>query len=196
MSENSLLNISEAIIVEGKYDKIKLNSIVNSVIIETNGFSIFTDTEKLSLLSRLSKTCGVIIFTDSDFAGIKIRNFLKEYLKDGIVLHAFIPEIKGKEKRKTASSAEGLLGIEGVSKEIIVEALTLACKLNTTKNEASITIYHLYTDGLTGKADSKIKRQKLLSSLGLPTKLSTNTLLSVLNAFLSLEEYGDLVGKL
>ena len=118
-----MIKLKQAVIVEGKYDKIKLGSILDAVIITTDGFGIFKDKEKTELIRSLAQTCGVIILTDSDSAGFKIRNHIKGCVKDGKVVNVFIPEITGKEKRKEKPSAEGLLGVEGVSREVLEKAL-------------------------------------------------------------------------
>mgnify|MGYP002764506450 FL=1 len=123
-----MLKINEAIIVEGNYDKARLANIVDATIIVTDGFMIFKDTKKAEMIKKLADTCGVIIFTDSDAAGFKIRNYLKNILSGKKVKHAYIPDIKGKERRKNHHSKEGFLGVEGVSDDIIITALNNAQK--------------------------------------------------------------------
>ena len=183
--------IKEIIIVEGKYDKIKLDSILdNAVVISTNGFRIFKDKEKTELLRRYAKERGVVVLTDSDSAGFLIRNHLKKILGSDNIKNAYIPEIKGKEKRKTESSKEGLLGVEGISKEIILDALEKAgCGFAENRKISPVTRLDLFNDGYIGKPDSSQKRALLLKKLGLPSKLSVNALLDALNTFVGHEEY-------
>jgi ribonuclease M5 len=186
-----LIKINEVVIVEGKYDKIKLSSIIDAVIIETNGFSIYKDKEQLELIRRLAAAKGILIITDSDAAGFKIRNFLSGAIPKGQVKHAYIPDIFGKEKRKTQVSKEGKLGVEGVPKSTILKSLENAGVLCAEISEPSkkITKTDLFEDGLTGGERSSQRRQKLLKSLNLPMRLSTNSMLEVLNAMMDFEEY-------
>ena len=118
-----MLKIREAVIVEGRYDKIKLSSIVDAPIIETNGFRVFSDKEKQSLIRKIAETRGILIMTDSDGAGFVIRNFLKGSVDNSKIKNCYIPQIKGKEKRKAKGGKEGLLGVEGVSDEVIINAI-------------------------------------------------------------------------
>lgn len=183
-----MLKLKEAIIVEGKYDKAKLLTIVNSLIVETGGFRIFKDKQKLNLIRRLAETRGIIVFTDSDASGFMIRNYIRTSVQKGIVKHAYVPSIKGKEKRKDKPSKEGLLGVEGINEEIIIECLTKAKVCSEKKDSAcKITKQDLYSCGLYGKSNSKRKREKLLQKLDLPSYISTNELLKLLNAFWSYE---------
>ncbi len=187
-----MIKIDKVIIVEGKYDKIKLSSIIDAVIIETDGFGIFNDKEKQRLIRRLAEAKGILILTDSDSAGFKIRSFIRGIVPTEQISHAYIPDIFGKEKRKTEPSKEGKLGVEGVSTQIIVEALEKAGVLCQTTEEAQsrkITKLDLYEDGLTGKENSELLRKKLLKHLGLPERLTTNALLQVLNTFLTFDDY-------
>ena len=118
-----MLKIKEAIIVEGRYDKIKLSQLVDTPIIETNGFRIFSDKEKQSLIRQIADVRGILVLTDSDSAGFLIRNFLKGAVDKSKIKHCYIPQIEGKEKRKSQKSKEGLLGVEGVTDEIIISAI-------------------------------------------------------------------------
>lgn len=183
--------IKEIIIVEGKYDKIKLDSILeNAVVIATNGFRIFKDKEKTALLRRYARERGVVVLTDSDSAGFLIRNHLKKILGSDNIKNAYVPEIKGKEKRKATGSKEGLLGVEGISKEVILDALEKAgCGLEISHKLTPVTKLDLFNDGYIGKADSSQKRALLLKKLCLPSKLSVNALLDALNTFIGYEEY-------
>lgn len=184
-----MIKINEAIIVEGKYDKIKLASVIDAVIIVTNGFGIFKDREKLELIRYYAQKTGIIILTDSDSAGRKIRGYIKGAVKNGSVRNVHIPDIFGKEKRKTKASAEGKLGVEGVEVGIILEAFE---KAGITASENAlprdITKLTLYELGLSGGKDSSLLRKKLQLLLGLPSLLSAVSLIEVLNTMMTAEE--------
>lgn len=184
-----MIKINEAIIVEGKYDKIKLVSVIDAVIIVTNGFGIFKDREKLELIRYYAKKTGIIILTDSDSAGRKIRNYIKGAIKSGSVRNVHIPDIFGKEKRKTKASAEGKLGVEGVDAEIILEAFKksgiMASENAFPRDITKLTLYEL---GLSGGTDSSLLRKKLQLSLGLPSLMSAASLIEVLNTMMTAEE--------
>lgn len=183
--------IKEIIVVEGKYDKIKLDSILDgAVVIATNGFRIFKDKEKTALLRKYAKERGVVVLTDSDAAGFLIRNHLKKILGSDNIKNAYIPEIKGKEKRKNVPSKEGLLGVEGISKDIILDALEkVGCGFEQKSEIKPVTKLDLFNDGYVGKPDSSERRIQLLKKLGLPEKLSVNALLDALNTFVGYDEY-------
>ena len=187
-----MIKIDRAVIVEGRYDKIKLASILDAVIIETEGFGIFNNKEKQRLIRRLADTKGILILTDSDSAGFKIRSFIKGIVPAEKIKHAYIPDIFGKEKRKTEPSKEGKLGVEGVKKELIFEALEKAgvfCEETKIEEKREITKLDLYEDGLSGRENSDELRKKLLSHLDLPERLTSNALVQILNTFLTYEEY-------
>ena len=187
-----MIKIDRVVIVEGRYDKIKLSSILDAVIIETDGFGIFNDKEKQKLIRKLAETKGLLILTDSDSAGFKIRSFIRGIVPNEQIKHAYIPDIFGKEKRKTEPSKEGKLGVEGVKVQVIIDALEKAGVLceETEKNERrEITKLDLYEDGLSGKPDSDALRKKLLKHLDLPERLTSNALVQILNTFLTFEEY-------
>ena len=192
-----MIKINEAIIVEGKYDKIKLCSIVDAVIIVTGGFCIFKDEEKLALIRYYAEKTGIIILTDSDSAGRKIRGYIKGAIKNGSVKNVYIPDIFGKEKRKVKPSAEGKLGVEGVDKEIILEAFR---KAGITAGERTappdITKLTLFELGLSGGNNSSELRKKLQKKLGLPSLLSAGALIEVLNTMMTAEELADEVKRL
>jgi len=191
-----MIRIREAIIVEGRYDKNTLAQIVDAPILETSGFGIFHDRQRLALLRRLAETRGIIVLTDSDGAGFVIRNYLRGTIDPSQVKHAYIPDIAGKERRKRTASKEGKLGVEGMRPDVLLEALRRAGA--TIEGEeppaagARITKTDLYAAGLTGGADSKAARQRLLAQLDLPEHLSTNALLEVLNALMTREEFQKL----
>ncbi len=184
--------IKETIVVEGKYDKIRLESLVSANILQTDGFRIFKNKEMVSLLSRLADETGLIILTDSDRAGFIIRNYIKNCLAGKNVKQAFIPTVEGKEKRKESPGKEGLLGVEGMRDEALLSALEMAnCQIQSKEME-KITKSDFFVLGLTGKPDSKQKREDLVARLNLPKRLSANELLSVLNALYTKEKFFEL----
>lgn len=185
--------VREAIVVEGKYDAIRLRSVVSATIVETNGFGIFKQPETMELLRRLAEKQGLIVLTDSDAAGFIIRDRISGALPTEQVRHAYVPEIYGKERRKRAPSKEGLLGVEGIDGERILRALLQAGAtvedVLPTQNVSYLTKARLYEDGLSGGKDSACLREALLCELGLPRRLSANRLIEVVNALLPEEEY-------
>ena len=191
-----MIRIREAIIVEGRYDKNTLAQVVDAPILETSGFGIFHDSQRLALLRRLAETRGIIVLTDSDGAGFVIRNYLKGSIPPEQIKQAYVPDIRGKERRKQRPGKEGKLGVEGMRPEVLLEALRRAGA--TIEGEdaplpgARITKADLYAAGLTGGADSRAARQRLLEQLDLPERLSTNALLEVLNALMTREAFRNL----
>ena len=190
-----MIHIAQAIVVEGKYDKIKLSSILDAVILVTNGFRIFRDPEKMALIQYYARTTGVIVLTDSDRAGFQIRNYLKGAVRDGKLYHVYIPDIYGKEHRKEKPSAEGKLGVEGIRKDVLLEAFAKAGVLTDEVPEKAdpITRYDLYELGLSGGADSKARRKALQKRLGLPDLLSAASLLEVLNTMMTRQDLQQLL---
>ena len=191
-----MISLREAVIVEGRYDKIKLSGIIDTPIIETNGFRVFKDSEKLSLIRRIAAVRGILIFTDSDGAGFVIRNFLNGAVPKEQVKHCYIPQLAGKEKRKAQPGKEGLLGVEGVSDEVIIDAIRKSGAEiigEERKARREITKADLYSLGLTGTENSAKLRQALLKNLGMPSYLSTNAMLTALNCLYSFEELNELV---
>ncbi len=187
-----MIKINQAVIVEGRYDKIKLSSIIDGLIIETNGFSIFKDKEKQRLIRRLADEKGILIMTDSDSAGFKIRSFLGGSIPGDKIFHAYIPDIFGKENRKTEYSKEGKLGVEGVPVQVITEALERAGVLYESREDTQrreITNVDLYEYGLSGTPDCKQRKEKLLRFLDLPVRLSTSSLVKLLNTFMTYEDF-------
>lgn len=184
------IKLSEAVIVEGKYDKIKLSNILDAFIIETNGFAVFKDKTKLSFIKKLAKEREIIILTDSDHAGFMIRNYISSGVPKEQIKNVYIPDIFGKEKRKNAPSKEGKLGVEGMTKEVIVEAFSKA-GITSSKSVCSdpVTTVDFYDLGLTGGAGSKAKRKALCKTLDLPEFLSTSSLISCINNFMTKEEF-------
>lgn len=190
-----MLHVKQAVVVEGKYDKIKLSSLLDATIIETDGFRIFRDPDKVTLLRELARRTGLIVLTDSDSAGFKIRAYIKSCVREGEILHAYIPEILGKERRKQRPSAEGTLGVEGVPAQVLLEALLRAGIRTdeTPQRRRLITKADLFADGLSGGTDSHARRTALLQGLSLPRHLSANSMLDVLNTMFTFEEYRALV---
>ena len=185
-----MIRIREAIIVEGRYDKNTLAQVVDAPILETSGFGIFHDSQRLALLRRLAETRGIIVLTDSDGAGFVIRNYLRGAIDPTQVKHAYIPDVAGKERRKRTASKEGKLGVEGMRPEVLLEALRRAGATideESTVKGKSITKADLYDLGLIGP-DSVEKRKALCKRLELPEHLSANALVEVLNLLMSREE--------
>ena len=187
-----MIKIKETVIVEGNYDKINLSSFLDANIFVTDGFQIFKDKEKQNLIKKLAKKTGVVILTDSDKAGFLIRNFIKSCTAGEKVYHAFIPEIKGKEKRKEKPGKEGLLGVEGIKKEILEDALLKSgITINGEKRKeksAFITKVDLYKAGLYGQEGSREKRREFLKEHDLPQKISPAMLVEILNILYKKEE--------
>lgn len=196
-----MYKIKEAIIVEGTYDKIKLSSFIDGVIFVTGGFSVISNKKRMETIKTLAEDMGIVILTDSDTAGFKIRNYIKQSVSPHFVKHAYIPEIKGKEKRKTQPGKEGLLGVEGISQEIIIKALKEAgCEIDGQAKHINssrpITKADLYILGLSGDKNSTKKRQTLSYALGMPSKISSNMLISVLNRLMTYDELIKLCDEL
>jgi len=180
-----MIKLKETIVVEGKYDKIKLSSIFDANIIDVGGFKVFKNKENIELLRKIADKNGIIILTDSDSSGFKIRNYLKNCLSGKKVYNVYIPDIKEKEKRKDKPSSEGLIGVEGLEKDIIIEAFKKSGVFNDKEkfySEKKITKADLYRAGLYGKENSKEKRIEFIKKNGLPQKLSSNSLIEILNS--------------
>ncbi|MEF9984151.1 MAG: DUF4093 domain-containing protein [Oscillospiraceae bacterium] len=190
--------IKQTIVVEGRYDKAKLSSIIDANIIETGGFRIYKDKEKLKLLRSLANINGLIIITDSDVAGFKIRNYICGSMDKSNIINVYIPDIFGKEKRKEKPSAEGKLGVEGVSKEIILQAFNNAGVFseNSHTNENPITKLDFIEDGLSGGDNSSELRAKLLKEFNLPERMTTNAIIKTLNSMITKDEYKKVVEKI
>ena len=192
-----MIKLKEAVIVEGKYDKIKLSSLVDGLIITTDGFGIFKDREKRELIKTLAKKRGIIILTDSDSAGFLIRSHIKGFVSEGEIKNVFIPDVFGKEKRKSAPSKEGKLGVEGMDRELLENALKKAgiVEEKTSPNAKKVLKSDLFEDGISGGADSKAKRTRLLKELGLPERMSANALLQAVNLLYTRDELEEIIGK-
>ena len=186
-------SVREVIVVEGRYDKNALSQVVDAVIIETSGFGIFNDAEKRKLLQTMAEARGLIVLTDSDGAGFVIRNYIKGCVDPKLVKHAYIPEIYGKERRKSAPSREGKLGVEGMKPQVLLDALIRAGATfddeENKKTAPRISKADMYARGLSGREGSAEKRARLIKQLGLPERLTADALLDVLNATMSREEF-------
>ncbi len=190
-----MLEISKPIIVEGKYDKIKLNSLVKANIITTDGFGIFSAKEKAALIRRLAAEHGIIVITDSDGAGLVIRNFLRNLVPKDKITHIYIPQIKGKERRKDAPSKEGFLGVEGMEADLLRKALAPFAD-GGMKSRMNLTKADMYELGLSGRDDSEKRRKALAALLDLPQNLSANALLEAICMLISEEEFERAYEKL
>ena len=186
-----MIKIKQAVIVEGKYDKIKLSGIIDAPIIQTDGFGIFKDKELQRMIRKLAEKRGILVLTDSDSAGFKIRSFIGSTVDQKDIIHAYIPDIFGKESRKTEPSQEGKLGVEGVSEKIIMQALANAGVLceSTAEPERPITKLDLYELGFTGGEGSAQKRAALLRYYSFPSRLSANSLIKVLNCITTYDRF-------
>ena len=188
-----MLKLRQAIVVEGKYDKITLSQLVDAPIFVTNGFGVFKDRPTMALLRAVAEKRGLVVLTDSDGAGLVIRNRLKSAIPPQYLLHAYIPDVPGKEKRKTAPGKAGLLGVEGMTPETLLRCLQAAGAAVEDEPAAvrgpEITHSDLYELGLSGRPDSKARRLALQKRLGLPALMSTNALLTALNAIYTRDEF-------
>ena len=186
-----MVKIKEAILVEGRYDKNTLSQILDAPILETNGFGIMKDKAQLALLRRVAQTRGLIVFTDPDGAGFVIRNFIKGAIPARYLKHAYIPDIYGKERRKAAPGKEGKLGVEGMKRDVLLDALRRAGATfegETAQRTAGLTKQDMMELGLSGGPDSSAKRLALMQKLGFPAHMSANALLQALDLLYSREE--------
>ena len=191
-----MIRIKEAIIVEGRYDVNKLKQLVDTIVIETGGFSIFNNKEKLQLIRQIAQQRGILILTDSDGAGFVIRNYLKGAIPKERVRHAYIPQIEGKERRKSKGSKEGTLGVEGVPDQVILDSLYRAGVTVITDSAPAhqpITKADFYAWGLSGGKGSTVRRQELLKALHLPSHMTANALLEFINAVADYEQVKELL---
>ncbi len=196
-----MYRVKEAIIVEGVYDKIKLSGFIDGIIMTTGGFSVFNNKETQATIRTLAEKTGIVILSDSDSAGLKIRNFIKQLSPNATILHAYVPEIEGCEKRKSHQSAEGLLGVEGISEDIIIDAIrksgaTVDDKAGVIREARQINKADMFTLGLSGGNLSSHLRAETAKKLGLPSKLSSNMLLDVINRLLTYDELSALVEEI
>lgn len=193
-----MIHIKEAIIVEGKYDKEKLRRITDAPIICTHGFELYRSKSIISTIRRFSKTHGIIILTDSDRAGFRIRNYLKSCLgNDCVIKNAYIPAIYGKERRKSTAGKDGLLGVEGIDESVLEEILLKSSEMiDEVDDIQKVTKTDFYNDGLSGKDDSSELRAKLTKNLGLPARISPNALLELINQIGGYPVYREAMDKI
>ena len=193
-----MLHIKETIVVEGKYDRERLKKVTDAAIICTGGFSLYSNKNIINSIRKMAKTTGVLILTDSDSAGFRIRNYIKQCVgRDGVVKHAYIPSLEGKERRKDRPGKEGILGVEGMSEELLADIIKSATDVREKESDTQpkITKAMLFEDGVSGGEESAKKRRRLEKILGLPPRLSANALLDVLNGAIGFEEYKKAVEK-
>ena len=195
-----MIRIRQAVIVEGKYDQIRLSSLVDTVILTTEGFGVFKDKEKQKLLRRLAYERGLVVLTDSDSAGFVIRSFLNGIVEPQYITNVYIPDVFGKEKRKAAPSKEGKLGVEGMRTEQLLEAFRKAGVTAETGDapheRREVTKTDLYEDGLSGGQDSARKRRRLSRALDFPERMSANAMLKLINTCMTYAEYKAAVERL
>jgi ribonuclease M5 len=188
-----MIKIKQAIVVEGKYDKNTLSQVVDAPIFQTDGFGIMQDKQQIELLRRVAKLRGLIVFTDSDGAGFVIRNKLKSCIPAEYLLHAYIPDIYGKERRKSAPGKEGKLGVEGMTPQVIIDCLIRAGATiegeRTSCRQPEITKLDMFDAGLSGGPGSSEKRKALMKMLSLPEHMSSNALLQALNLLCTKDEF-------
>ena len=193
-----MVKIREAIVVEGRYDKNTLSQVVDAPILETAGFGIFKDRQQMALLRRVAEKRGLIVFTDSDGAGFVIRNHIKSAIPGKYLKHAYIPDIPGKERRKSAPGREGKLGVEGMTPEVILAALRNAgatIEGEETTSSGGIAKQDLMALGLSGGSNAGEKRKALLKKLNLPEHMSANAKLQALNLLYTLEELEQMLNE-
>ena len=193
-------SVEEVILVEGRYDKNALSQVVDAVILETGGFGIFKDKQKQALLRKPAGRRGLIVLTDPDGAGFVIRNFIKGCVPPQQIKQAYVPDLYGKEKRKSSPSKEGKLGVEGMRPQVLLQALeragaTFRDKIETASPKQKISKADLYRCGLSGGEGSREKRARLLERLELPERLTADGLLDVLNAMMTREDFLSLAGE-
>ena len=195
-----MISVKEVIVVEGRYDKNTLLQVVDAVVIETSGFGVFNDTQKQKLLRKMAEARGLIVLTDPDGAGFVIRSFIKSCVPPERLKQAYVPDIRGKEKRKARPSREGKLGVEGMRAEVLLEALRRAGASfeggAERRGGRGVSKADLYALGLSGRENSAKKRAELIRKLDLPEHLSADGLLDVVNATMSREEFFSLASRL
>ena len=195
-----MVEVREAIVVEGRYDKNTLSQVIKAPIFETSGFGIMNDAQQLALLRRVAKERGLIVFTDSDGAGFIIRNYLKSAIEPQYLKHAYIPDIPGKERRKRTAGKAGMLGVEGMTPQVILDCLQRAgatfVNAQISAPQTTLTKQDLMELGLSGSADSKKKRCALCKKLEFPELMSTNALLQALCVLYSKEQLTKLLDEI
>jgi len=184
-----MLKISKPIIVEGKYDRQRVLEVVDGTVISTDGFGVFNRSDVASLIKKLAQKHGIIVLTDSDGGGLVIRNYIKNIVGGNGVINVYIPQIKGKERRKKTASKEGFLGVEGMDREVIEKALSPYADGAAPTSKITLTKADLYSLGLSGGANSAVRREKLAEALGLPRNLSAKALIEAINLTATDEEF-------
>lgn len=193
-----MLHIKETIVVEGKFDKEQLKKVTDAPVICTGGFTLYTDKTIMRSICAMAKKTGIIVLTDSDSAGFRIRSYIKQCVgKDGSVKHAYIPSVKGKEHRKEKAGKEGLLGVEGISEKQLEDILLNVTEVTEGRNfdGTAVTKAMLFEDGLSGGKDSSQKRKRLAQCLGLPVRISANAMLEVINGAIGYDGYKRALSK-
>ena len=203
---NDKIRLQETVIVEGRYDKIQLSGLIESPIIETGGFRVFKDKEKQRLIRKVAQRRGILVMTDVDYAGFVIRNFLRGIVDSENILHAYIPTVKGKEKRKPEASKEGILGVEGIDRDKLLDSIrqsgahilndheSLGEKRSSLRSE--ITKMDFFDYGLNGCENAAQHREEVLSSLGLPKYLTVNAMVAAINCLFTKDEFENYLIKL
>lgn len=189
---NEKLKLKEAVIVEGRYDRIRLSELIASPIIETAGFRVFKDKEKQNLIRSVAERRGILVMTDVDSAGFVIRNFLKGIVPADTLKHAYIPTVAGKERRKDQPSKEGILGVEGIDREALIRSIRQSGATvigESAESTGEITKADFYAYELTGRENSALRREAILLDLGLPQYLSANAMLAAMNCLFSKDEF-------
>lgn len=198
MTVTERLKIPYPVIVEGRYDKLRLESVIEAQILATDGFGVFRKAEKTMLFHALAQKSPLIVLTDSDGAGKLIRSYLSSVLPPERLIHLYVPRVAGKEKRKAAPSAEGVLGVEGMERELLAKLFAPYANAEDVvrkRNENALSKTDLYVDGLTGRPDSSAKRDALAQELGLPPGMTPNAFLAALRVLCTYEEYCSAVGR-
>ena len=192
-----MLHIEEIIVVEGKYDKERLRKITDAPIVCTGGFSIYKNKQLINFLKEAAQDKGIIILTDSDSAGFRIRNRIKQCIGgNGKITNAYIPSISGKEKRKLAPGKEGLLGVEGIDEKVLEEILQKAATASKKERKIYLDKARFFSEGFSGKADSEVKRKELAKLLNLPLRISANSMIDIINKTISEEDFETAVLKI
>lgn len=192
-----MIHINEVIVVEGKYDKKQLEKITDAPIICTHGFELYRSPQIIKSIKEMAKKRGIIILTDSDGAGFRIRNYIKQCVgRDGRVFHAYIPRVEGKERRKEKAGAEGILGVEGIDGETLAEILEQAGAVTEAVELMPVTKAEFFADGFSGKSDSKHKREQLAKLMKVPPRISANALLELINKVYGKQEYEEMKKKI
>lgn len=193
------LCLREAVIVEGRYDKIRLSEVIASPVIETGGFRVFKDKEKQSLIRRVADQRGILVMTDADSAGFVIRSFLRGIVPQDQIKHAYIPTVEGKERRKAQPSKEGTLGVEGIDRDALIRAIRSSgahIAGESARDGGEITKSDFYTYGLTGQANSAKLREAILTDLGLPKYLTANAMIAAINCLYTKEEFEEYLNSM